>query len=76
VFTLSDSIWYDDHATSRSTGGCLVFYQGGLVDHSSNMSEPVAMVVTLNMNMALNYIEEVQGESKEGKTIIIYTNNR
>jgi hypothetical protein len=46
------------------------------VDHSSNMSEPVAMVVTRNMNMALNYIEEVQGESKEGKTIIIYTNNR
>jgi hypothetical protein len=44
VFTLCDSCWDDDHDTSRRTGGFLIFHQGGLVDHSSNMSKPVAMI--------------------------------
>jgi hypothetical protein len=30
-----------NHGTSRSTGGFLVFYQGGVVDNSSNMPEPI-----------------------------------
>jgi hypothetical protein len=28
----------------RSTGGFLIFYQGGEVDHSNNMPQPVAMI--------------------------------
>jgi hypothetical protein len=41
-FTFCDSSWDDAHDTSRSTGGFLIFYQGGIVDHSSNMPEPEA----------------------------------
>ena len=43
MFTFCDSSWDDDYDTSRSTGGYLVFYQGGVVDDSSNMPIPVAM---------------------------------
>ena len=43
LFTFTDSSWDDDFNTSRSTGGYIIFYQGGVVDHSSNMPIPVAM---------------------------------
>jgi hypothetical protein len=39
MLTLCDSIWDDDHDTSRSTGGFLIFFQIGVVDHSSYMNE-------------------------------------
>jgi hypothetical protein len=41
MFTFCDSSWDDDHDTSRSTGGFLIFHKGGIVDHSSNMPGPV-----------------------------------
>ena len=43
MFTFSDSSWDDDHDTSISTGGYLIFYQGGVIDQSSNMPMPIAM---------------------------------
>ena len=43
MFNFSDSSWDDDHDTSRSTGGYLIFYEGRVIDHSSNMPTPIAM---------------------------------
>ena len=90
MFTFSDSSWDDDHDTSRSTGGFLIFYQGGIVDHSSNMPDPVAMIsaeaeyneacmacmATSHMHMTLNHIEDVKDGSPEDKPIHIYMDNR
>jgi hypothetical protein len=74
LFTFTDSSWDDDPDTSRSTGGYLIFYQGGVVDHSSNMPGPVAMssaeaeyneaclacMATGNMHMTVNHLERIQ----------------
>ena len=74
LFTFTDSSWYDDFDTSRSTGGYIIFYQGGVFDHSSNMPTPFAMssaeaeynqaclacMTTGNMLMTLNHIEGTQ----------------
>jgi hypothetical protein len=40
---MSDSSWNDDVDTGRSTGMFEGFYQGGCVDHSSNMPDPIAL---------------------------------
>jgi hypothetical protein len=39
----SDSSWNDDTDTGRSTGCFIITYMGGVVDHSSNMPDPVAL---------------------------------
>ena len=89
MFTFCDSSWDDDHDTSRSTGGFLIFYQGGVVDHSSNMPDPIAMssieaeyneacmacMATSHMHMTLNYMENVKDESAEEKAVNIYLDN-
>jgi hypothetical protein len=83
MFTLCDS-------SSRSTGGFLMFHQGGIVDHSSNMPQPAAMIsaeaeyneafmactTTSHMYMTLNHIEEVEDEPTEDKPVEIYMDNR
>ena len=38
---LYDSIRKDCPDTGRSTRACIVFYQGGLIDHSTNIPRPV-----------------------------------
>ena len=42
-FGFSDSSWNDDPDTGRSTGCFIITYMGGIVDHSSNMPDPVAL---------------------------------
>jgi hypothetical protein len=42
-FGFSDSSWNDDVDTGRSTGCFILTYMGGIVDHSSNMQDPVAL---------------------------------
>jgi hypothetical protein len=42
-FGFSDSSWNDDIDTGRSTGCFILTYMGGIVDHSSNMPDPVAL---------------------------------
>ena len=90
LFTFSDSSWDDDHDTSRSTGGYMIFYQGGVVDHSSNMPNPIAMssaeaeynecclacMATGNMHMTLNHIEGIKEGSPEDKPIDIFMDNK
>jgi len=43
LIVMSDSSWNDNVDTGRSTGCFLIFYMGGIIDHSSNMPEPVAL---------------------------------
>jgi hypothetical protein len=42
-FGFSDSSWNDDVDTGRSTGCFIITYIGGIVDHSSNLPDPVAL---------------------------------
>jgi hypothetical protein len=42
-FGFSDSSWNDDVDTGRSTGCFIITYMGGVVDHSSNTPDPVAL---------------------------------
>jgi hypothetical protein len=39
--TFTDSSWNDDIDTGRSSGCFMTFYMGGVVEHSSNMPDPV-----------------------------------
>ena len=90
LFTFSDSSWDDDFDTSRSTGGYLIFHQGGVVDHSSNMPGPVAMssaepeyneaclacMATGNLHMTLNHIEGIQEGSEQDLPVDIFMDNK
>jgi hypothetical protein len=42
-YTLSDSSWNDDVDHGRSTGSYQSYYMGGVVDHSSNLPDPIAL---------------------------------
>ncbi len=42
-FGFSDSSWNDDINYGRSTGCFITTYLGGVVDHSSNLPDPVAL---------------------------------
>ena len=42
LIELSDSSWQDCPDTGRSKGAYIVFYQGGPIDHGTNVPEPVA----------------------------------
>ena len=37
-----DSSWQDFPDTGRSTGACIIFYQGGSIDHGTHVPVPVA----------------------------------
>jgi hypothetical protein len=68
---MSDSSWNDDADSIRSTGCFLIYYMGGIVDHSSNLPDPVAIslaeaeynqaciarMVLLHIFMAINNLE-------------------
>jgi len=43
LFGFMDSSWNDDQDSGRSTGCFVIIYMGGIVDHSSNMPDPVAL---------------------------------
>jgi hypothetical protein len=42
-FGFSDFSWNDDADTGRSTGCFIITYMGRIVDHSSNMPDPVVI---------------------------------
>jgi hypothetical protein len=41
--TFTDSSWNDDVDTGRSSGCFMIIYMGGVVEHSSNIHDPVAL---------------------------------
>ena len=42
LMDFSDSSWQDSPDTGRSTGACIIFYQGGPIDHGTHVPGPVA----------------------------------
>ena len=42
LMDFSDSSWQDFPDTGRSTGAYIIFYQGGPIDHGTNVPGPVA----------------------------------
>ena len=42
LMTFSNYSWQDLPDTGRSTGAYIIFYQGGLIDHGTNVLVPVA----------------------------------
>jgi hypothetical protein len=42
-YGFSDSSWNDDQDTGCSTGCFIIVYMGGIIDHSSNLPDPVAL---------------------------------
>jgi hypothetical protein len=42
-FSFSDSSWNDDIDHGHSTGCYIITYMGGVVDHTSNLPDPVAL---------------------------------
>ena len=42
LMDFSDSSWQDCPDTGRSTGAYIIFYQGGTIDHDTNVPGPVA----------------------------------
>jgi hypothetical protein len=43
LVAMSDSLWNDDVDSSRRTGDFLIFYMGGIIDHSLNMPDLVVL---------------------------------
>jgi hypothetical protein len=41
--TFTDSSWNNDADKGRSSGCVIIIYMGGMVEHSSNMSDPLAL---------------------------------
>ena len=82
---MSDSSWKDDVDTGRSTGCFLIFYMGGLVDHSSNMPEPIALcsaeaeynqacmakMALMHISMAMNNLELVDEDTQRYRVPLI-----
>ena len=78
IVVMSDSSWNDDVDTGRSTGCFLIFYCGGVVDHSSNIPGPVALssaeaefnqaciatMALMHISMAVNNLELVDEDTQ------------
>ena len=43
MFKFSDSSWNDDNDDGCSTGSSLIYYMEGIVDHSSNTPDTIAL---------------------------------
>ena len=46
LMAFSDSSWQDCPDTGRSTGACIIFYQGGPIDHGTHVTGSVAQSST------------------------------
>ena len=42
LMAFSDFSWKDFLDTGKSTGACIIFYQGGIIDHSTHVPVPVS----------------------------------
>jgi hypothetical protein len=82
-FSFSDSSWDDDVDHGRSTGCYIITYMGGVIDHSSNLPNPVtlssaeaeynegclAMTATSHLRMLLAEFQGATDESMEPTNI-------
>jgi hypothetical protein len=88
--TFSDSSWQDDWDKGRSTEGYLIYYMGGILDHSNNLPGPVALSSaaseynedclqcqsTSRLHITLNELEYITTKFKEDKPIDILLDNK
>jgi hypothetical protein len=89
--TFTDSSWNDDIDTGRSSGCFMIFYMGGVVEHSSNMPDPVALssaeaeyneaclacMATAHLKQFLEDLESPYADDKKSKKPIqIFIDNR
>jgi hypothetical protein len=82
LLAYSDSSWHDDVDSGRSTGGYLISYMGGIVDHSSNMPGPVALSSAeaeyneaCLATMALSHIQMFQNELENEPVDRVFNTN-
>jgi hypothetical protein len=82
-YAFSDSSWADDVDYGRSTGCYIITYMGGVVDHSSNLPNPIAlssaeaeynegclaMMASSHLRMLLAELESTTDESMEPTNI-------
>ena len=82
-FGFSDSSWNDDVDTGCSTGCFIITYMGGIVDHSLNMPDPVALssaeaeynegcvtfIAASHLRMLLCELEGIEESSIEATTM-------
>ncbi len=87
-YAFSDSSWNDDVDSGRSTGGYIIWYMGGMVDHSSNLPDPVALslaeaeyneaclgfMATNHLRMILSDLENLP--EKNMKATIVYLDSK
>jgi hypothetical protein len=91
LIAFSDSSWNDDIDTGRSTGCFIIIYMGGVVDHSSNMPDPVALssaeaeyneaclacMATAHLRQFLEDLElHLDDEKRSKKPIQVFIDNR
>ena len=91
LITFSDSSWNDDIDTGRSTGCFMIIYMGGVVEHSSNMPDPVALssaeaeyneaclacMATAHLRQFLEDLElHLDDEKRSKKPIQVFIDNR
>ncbi len=89
--TFTDSSWNNDTDTGRSSGCFTTFYMGGVVEHSSNMPDPVALssaeaeyneaclacMATAHLKQFLEDLElSFADDKKSKKPIQIFIDNR
>ncbi len=75
LYTFTDSSWKDDIDTGRSSECFMIFYMGGVVEHSSNMPDPVALSAHLKQflkDLELSFADD----EKSKKPIQIFIENR
>jgi hypothetical protein len=86
-FGFSDSSWNDVQDTGRSTGCFIITYMGGIVNHSSNMPDPVAlssaeaeynegciaMMAASHLRMLLCELSNITDEAMPPKSIYFYS---
>jgi hypothetical protein len=71
-FGFSDSSWNDNVDAGRSTGCFIITYMGGVVDHSSNLPDPVALSsaeAEYNERMLLCEIDNIEESTMQPRTI-------
>jgi hypothetical protein len=90
LIVMSDSSWNDDVDTGRSTGCFLIFYMGGVIDHSSNMPDPVvlsfaeaeynqacvATMALMHIAMAINNLELLDEDAERKGIPVILDSSR
>jgi hypothetical protein len=89
LIVMSDSSWNHDVDTRRSTGCFLILYMGGVIDHSSNMPDPVALssaeaeynqacvatMALLHISMVMNNLELLDEDNERKNIPLILDSN-